>query len=97
MYTAGMGNVVFPDGIKCKSIMKLIEMGYEDRILIGHDYTVHSHGMNFLADAYEKMKATFNLHAILTTFIPKLKEMGLTDVQANKLLVDNPRRFFEGV
>lgn len=73
------------DEDEAKFIVKLIENGYEDRILIGLDTT------------RERMKSyggSIGLDYILTSFIPLLKDYGITDEIIKKITISNPAQAF---
>ncbi|MCX8130611.1 MAG: hypothetical protein N3I35_10995 [Clostridia bacterium] len=73
------------DEEEAEFIVKMVEYGFEDRILIGLDTT------------RERMKSyggTLGLDYIMTHFIPLLKSYGLTDSIINKFTVLNPAKAF---
>lgn len=73
------------DEAEAEFLLKLVEHGYEDRILIGLDSTrerMHSYG------------GLIGLDHILNSFIPLLKSYGLTDELINKFTVSNPAKAF---
>lgn len=66
-------------------ILQMVEYGFEDRILIGLDTT------------NERMKSyggPLGLDYILTSFIPTLKSVGLTDDVIKKFTISNPAQAF---
>lgn len=68
-----------------EAIPKLIDAGYEDRILISHDVCWKS-----------SMKAYgwFGFTFIHSDFLPQLREYGVTEEQIDKIMVQNPKRIF---
>ena len=73
------------DEDEARFIKKLVEQGYEDRILIGLDTT------------RERMKSyggSLGLDYILTSFIPLLKSTGITDTTVDKFTIGNPAKAF---
>ena len=47
----------------------------------------------------QENRRRYNLDSYLfitRNVLPRLKELGATDEQINSIMVDNPRRFFEG-
>jgi phosphotriesterase-related protein len=73
------------DEAEAKFIVKMVERGYEDRILIGLDTT------------RERMKSyggSLGLDYISSSFIPLLKKFGLSDEIIKKFTVYNPARAF---
>lgn len=89
-------NSVFNDEHKCKNLCRLIEKGYIDQILIGHDSTIYNHVGDMLPEAMLAGMPDWNMSGLFRTFIPRLKELGLTDEHIKTLMVTNPKRFFEG-
>ncbi|MCX7708776.1 MAG: hypothetical protein N2484_02885 [Clostridia bacterium] len=73
------------DEAEAEFIVKMVEHGFEDKILIGLDTT------------RERMKSyggSLGLDYIKTAFIPLLKEYGLKDETIQKFVIDNPARAF---
>ena len=76
---------------------KLIDAGFGHRVMLGHDWSV-------LGDMFGGKEARNELKsinpdgflAITRRVLPRLRDMGLSEAQINDLMVDNPRRFFEG-
>lgn len=71
------------DEAEVEFIIKLVEHGYEDKILLGLDST------------RERMKSyggTIGLNYIITDFIPLLKKYGLSDEIIKKFTVYNPAK-----
>jgi len=89
-------SMIFSDEFKCRTLCKLVEMGYGDKILIGHDCTIHNHAGDLIPDSILATMPDWNMCGLFRTFIPRMKELGLRDENVHKLLVDNPRRFLEG-
>ncbi len=87
-------NMIFTDDNKCVNLVKLVQMGYGDKILIGHDATIHNHVIDLIPDKIMATMTNWNLCGLFKTFIPRFKELGLTDAQVSKLMLDNPQRFF---
>ena len=65
------------------AVIMLIEAGYEDRILLSHDvcWKVHL-----------KRYGGFGYSYILERFLPHLRNIGVEEVQIEKMMVHNPRR-----
>ena len=73
----------------------LIDAGYADRIMLGHDWTAN---MLIFDEALQRSREEYNPHGysfVARTVIPKLLERGVSEETARRLTVDNPRRFFE--
>ena len=65
------------------SIPKMIEAGYEDRIVLSHDVCWKIHLKHY---------GGFGYSFILEKFLPHLRETGVTDEQIDKMMVQNPKR-----
>ena len=78
-------------------VAKLIEAGFADRIMLGHDWSV-------LADMFggkEARRETERLNpdgylVISREVLPRLRQMGVSEETIDQMMVENPRRFFEG-
>ena len=78
-------------------IAKLIERGWEDRLLFSHDWAVYIDSQDYTwAEAKEKAFAPeHNLMNVHKDLLPYLREMGVTAQQIRKALRDNPLRLME--
>ncbi len=75
---------------------KLIDAGHKTRIMLSHDYSVPK-ARNGAAVQEERRKANPDGYNFITRkVLPRLKEMGVSDEDIRQIMVDNPRRFFEG-
>ena len=72
------------DGYRVKTLLKLIDKGYIEKILIGNDTwskaQLHKYG-------------GFGYDHFLSNIVPFIKKRGSTNEQLNILLVENPKRF----
>jgi phosphotriesterase-related protein len=75
-----------PEWRRAKNVAELVQAGYLERVLISMDICANSllhwnggHGFDYL----------------LTTFVPLLREEGLTEEQIRIILVDNPIRVLD--
>lgn len=73
------------DKARLESILKFIEHGYEDQLLLSTDLTRKSHLRSLGGQGYD---------VVLRAFVPSLRERGITDAVINKLLAANPQRAF---
>jgi predicted metal-dependent phosphotriesterase family hydrolase len=71
-----------PDDKKVSMVLKFLEAGYADRLLLSSDY-------NFTA----RSAARPGYGSTLTVFVPKLRAAGVKDETIRLITVDNPRRF----
>ena len=74
-----------PDDLRVAFVVRLVEAGFEDRILLSGDLARRS----YLASWGGAPGYTY----ILERFLPLLHERGLSAVQTRALVVDNPARF----
>ena len=75
---------------------KLIDAGHRDRIMLSHDYSVPKarHGAEVQE---ERRRANPDGYSFITRrVLPRLKELGASDDDIHQIMVENPRRFFEG-
>ena len=89
---------VSPEG-RIKTIKALIDAGYASRLLLGHDACLVSSLFDNVPEAAKKKLETDNPYGFLyihKVVIPKLREWGVSEKNIQMLVVDNPRRFFEG-
>lgn len=80
------------DEERCETIMKLLEKGYEDQILMSHDSVTVELGRY---DGDKNLLPIFknaNIQNIPKRVIPMLKEMGATDAQIDKIFIHNPAK-----
>ncbi len=84
------------DEDKCKVLATLLEKGYADKILLGHDCQIFNQVTDLIPEAMLAKMPDWNLCGLFRTIIPHMKEIGITDEDLHTMLVDNPRRFFEG-
>lgn len=81
---------------RTQTAYRLIEAGYAHRIMLGHDWSVA-----LLIALREARKARDEANPdgylfITRRVLPRLSELGASDADINKVMIDNPRRFFEG-
>ena len=86
-----------PDWVaRTETAKKLIDAGYGDRIMLGHDWQVTITMANRdTLDERDRRNPDGYLF-ITRNVIPRLKELGATDDDVQNIFVNNPRRFFEG-
>ena len=81
---------------RTQTAYRLIEAGYARRIMLGHDWSVA-----LLIALREARKARDEANPdgylfITRRVLPRLSELGASDDDIYKVMIDNPRRFFEG-
>lgn len=70
-----------PDETRAKDIIKLIEAGYGDHIILSNDISRRTYFTSYGQQGYL---------AVMKIIVPLLKEYGASQQQINKLLIDNP-------
>ncbi len=77
-------------------IKSLIDAGWGHRIMLGHDWDssvgLYSEQARSARDAANPDRYLF----ITRHVVPGLKALGIAGADVRRLMVDNPRRFFEG-
>ena len=75
---------------------QLIDAGYCHRIMLSHDYSVPKarHGSAVQEERRRSNPDGYNF--ISRHVLPRLTELGVSDEDIHRIMVDNPRRFFEG-
>ena len=90
-------DVAHPDAERVGSLLRLIEHGAGDRVVVSHDSVWCWRGTPIPDPAtFEAMQEVWNPLHFSRRIVPKLREGGATDEQIDALLIDNPRRFFAG-
>ena len=79
-------------------ILGLIGIGYLDKIIISHDSIAHWLGRPYpeMPEPIASLMENWTPTHLFKNIIPFLKNAGLTDEQANQIVVGNPRRLFSG-
>jgi len=77
-----VGGGLVPDDRKIAMLLRFLDAGYADRLLLSSDY-------NFTA----KSAARPGYATTLTMFLPKLRAAGVTDETLHRILFDNSREF----
>ncbi|MFD9625703.1 phosphotriesterase family protein [Peribacillus muralis] len=73
------------DEARLTSLLKFLENGYEDQLLLSSDLTRKSHLRVNGGQGYD---------VVLRDFVPRLKEKGIPELVIEKLLVKNPQKAF---
>lgn len=87
-----------PDEVRVANVVKLVEAGHLERILMSHDSIVCWLGRPVpYAQQFEdllKMLPKWRSTHIFKEIVPMLRDKGLTEAQIETILVGNPRRLF---
>ncbi len=85
---------------RTKILKALIDAGYKDRLCLSHDWSLARHMDNDTRTGTPRKREKLNPHGYLyikNVVFPQLREMGVSDNIIDRLLIDGPRKFFEGV
>lgn len=74
------------DEIRASNIMKLIEKGYGDHIVLSNDVSRRTYFTSYNQNGYL---------SVMNIVVPLLKEYGINDTDLHKLLVENPSRIVD--
>ena len=77
-----------PDEMRIDVLKRMIDAGLGDRILLGNDLGRPSYWRSYGGGP--------GLDYVLTRFVPRLREEGVSDAAIQDLLENNPRRFLAG-
>jgi phosphotriesterase-related protein len=82
-----------PDEVRIRSLIAMIEAGFARQMIVSHDCAFHMHGrmMPQPPGAVERKPIHF-----ARVIAPRLKALGVPDEVIDSILIDNPRRYFEG-
>lgn len=74
-----------------RTLVELISRGWEDKILLSHDFAVFIDSKDYTWDNYkETYRGVRDYTMVSRDFIPLLKKMDVSNNQINKMLHDNP-------
>lgn len=82
--------------VRTQTAMKLITDGYGKRIMLGHDWSVT---LSIDSQEGQDSRKLYNPDGYLfitRQVLPRLKQLGATQEQIDDVMVNNPRKFFEG-
>src|SRR5262245_55157098 len=89
-------DMLHPDAERVASLARLVKQGFGRQIVVSHDSVWCWNGMPFPSGIQEQMEKIWNPTHFVTRIAPRLRDAGVSDVQIDALLLDNPRRFFAG-
>ena len=85
---------------RTRILKALIDAGYKDRLGVSHDWSLARHVANdSIIGSSAKRKAInpYDYLYIKKVVFPMLREVGVADEVIDSILIDAPRKFFEGV
>jgi phosphotriesterase-related protein len=77
------------------TIVDLVQRGYADRMVLGHDCACWSYYFP-KDDQYAQYMPNHHYQHISQAVLPALLEAGVSQAQIDMMLIDNPRRHYEG-
>ena len=84
------------DSLRIACVLGLMSMGYADKLIFSHDCCLNFLGKPAdLTYVKEVVKDWYPTH-VFKDIIPVLKGAGVTDDQLNTVMVENPRKIFQG-
>jgi phosphotriesterase-related protein len=91
-------DMIQPDRERVASLLKLIQKGAGDRVVVSHDSVWCWRGTPIPRSIPLAGAGASNWHPLhfVRNVAPQLRQGGATEAQITALLVDNPRRFFAG-
>ena len=81
---------------RAQLVKNLIDAGFGDKIMLGHDYSVPR---GQVTEELREQRTALNPDGYLfitRRVLPRLKELGVSNSDIDKVMVQNPRRFLEG-
>ena len=88
--------LLFPDEKRVASLVALIRAGAGDRAVVSHDSVWCWRGEPIPAALLPNAGDLFDPTHFSRNIVPKLRGAGISEEEIDRLLVENPRRFFEG-
>jgi phosphotriesterase-related protein len=77
-------------------VKKLIDAGFSHRLMLSHDYSVPKARYGAAVQEARRRANPDGYNFISRRVLPRLKELGTSDQDIHQIMVENPRRFFEG-
>ena len=81
---------------RVENVVRLIEAGYADRIMLSHDWSVTCALLDSEALKNRGIQNPDGYLFVIRNVLPRLRQLGISEEIINLMTVDNPRRFFEG-
>jgi len=79
---------------RVRTVAELCKRGYAERLILSHDYCGFIDW--FPTEVVRQLAPKWSYTHIFEDVIPDLREQGVSEAQIQQMLVENPRRFFEG-
>jgi phosphotriesterase-related protein len=84
-----------PDRLRLASLIGLLGIGFERQIVLSHD-TVWCWRGRALPIPAEQLAPKWDPRHVLQHIVPALREAGVSQAKIDAMLIENPRRYFEG-
>jgi phosphotriesterase-related protein len=84
--------MILPDEQRIKNLIQLVEAGYRDQIVISQDHPLCLLGR--MGPDLATIAPKWGITHIFQRILPRLSELGMSESDIEKILVDNPRRLF---
>jgi phosphotriesterase-related protein len=86
------------DEVRIASLMALISTGRANRVMLAHDSVACflSRGFN-PPEEIARLLANWHPAHLIKNIFPRLRDLGVSDDTIRTMMVDNPRRYFEGM
>lgn len=90
-------DILFPDKLRKACLIGLIGIGYADKVILSQDCFAYWLGRSLeFPEATKPLLANWTYVHVFKNIIPALKEAGVSEDKINTLMVENPRRLFDG-
>jgi phosphotriesterase-related protein len=84
---------VLPDELRVRTVAKLVELGYSDRMVLSHDAAIYSH---ITPPSWRAEHAPhWRMDNIHRRVLPMLRGAGVAPAAIDQMMVENPRRLLE--
>jgi phosphotriesterase-related protein len=89
-------DILLPMESRLEVCAELLKKGYEDQIVLSHDYCVFFDWFppEIMPMVMERGASRWSYHHIFEDIIPRLLEQGATENQIHMMTVENPRKIF---
>jgi len=78
-------------------VKRLVDAGYASRIMLSHDWSIILDDDRTPASRRERLRDNPDGYLFIhRRVLPRLKKLGVSEEAVHQIMVDNPRRFFEG-
>lgn len=89
-------DIIHPDDERVSSLLKLIKAGAGSRVVVSHDTVWCWRGQPIERKLLDEIEKVWTPSHFTRRIVPRLLEGGATKADIDRLLVENPRRFFAG-